>query len=72
MRIFCATFAAERWHVLILGHWGGVAVGLGILLGVDRYRGGFWRLDELNYLLAGTVGINPVLGNFQFPVLPGG
>ncbi|MFL5706109.1 MAG: DoxX family membrane protein [Ktedonobacteraceae bacterium] len=43
--------------------WGEVAVGLGILLGIlTGIAAGFGVLMNLNYLLAGTVSINPVLG----------
>ncbi len=43
--------------------WGEVAVGLGLLLGVlTGIAAGFGVLMNLNYLLAGTVSINPVLG----------
>lgn len=43
--------------------WGEVAVGLGVLLGVlTGIAAGFGVLMNLNYLLAGTVSINPVLG----------
>lgn len=45
--------------------WGEVAVGLGVLLGVlTGIAAGFGVLMNLNYLLAGTVSINPVLGMF--------
>jgi thiosulfate dehydrogenase [quinone] large subunit len=45
--------------------WGEVAVGLGVLLGVlTGIAAGFGVLMNLNYLLAGTVSINPVLGVF--------
>lgn len=45
--------------------WGEVAVGLGVLLGVlTGIAAGFGVLMNLNYLLAGTVSINPVLGAF--------
>lgn len=45
--------------------WGEVAVGLGILLGaLTGIAAGFGVLMNLNYLLAGTVSINPVLGMF--------
>jgi thiosulfate dehydrogenase (quinone) large subunit len=45
--------------------WGEVAVGVGILLGVlTGIAAGFGVLMNLNYLLAGTVSINPVLGMF--------
>ncbi len=43
--------------------WGEFAVGLGILLGfLAGIAAGFGVLMNLNYLLAGTVSINPVLG----------
>jgi thiosulfate dehydrogenase [quinone] large subunit len=43
--------------------WGEVAVGLGVLLGVlTGIAAGFGVLMNMNYLLAGTVSINPVLG----------
>lgn len=45
--------------------WGEVAVGLGILLGaLTGIAAGFGVLMNLNYLLAGTVSINPILGTF--------
>lgn len=45
--------------------WGELAVGLGILLGaLTGIAAGFGVLMNLNYLLAGTVSINPVLGTF--------
>src|SRR5947209_8319474 len=45
--------------------WGEVAVGLGILLGIlTGIAAGFGVLMNLNYLMAGTVSINPVLGMF--------
>ncbi|HLH61455.1 MAG TPA: hypothetical protein VKV20_07180 [Ktedonobacteraceae bacterium] len=45
--------------------WGEVAVGVGVLLGVlTGIAAGFGVLMNLNYLLAGTVSINPVLGMF--------
>jgi thiosulfate dehydrogenase [quinone] large subunit len=45
--------------------WGEFAVGLGVLLGVlTGIASGFGVLMNLNYLLAGTVSINPVLGVF--------
>lgn len=47
----------------ILVTWGEIAVGLGLLLGVlTGIAAGFGVLMNLNYLLAGTVSINPVLG----------
>ena len=43
--------------------WGELAVGLGILFGVlTGVAAGFGVLMNLNYLLAGTVSINPILG----------
>ena len=43
--------------------WGEVAVGLGVLFGVlTGIAAGFGVLMNLNYLLAGTVSINPILG----------
>jgi thiosulfate dehydrogenase (quinone) large subunit len=43
--------------------WGEVAVGLGVLIGaLTGIAAGFGVLMNLNYLLAGTVSTNPVLG----------
>ncbi len=43
--------------------WGEVAVGVGLLLGVlTGIAAGFGVLMNLNYLLAGTVSVNPILG----------
>lgn len=43
--------------------WGEVAVGLGILIGLlTGIAAGFGVLMNMNYLLAGTVSINPILG----------
>jgi thiosulfate dehydrogenase [quinone] large subunit len=54
---------AGLWSFLIT--WGEVAVGLGILVGVlTGIAAGFGVLMNLNYLLAGTVSINPILGTF--------
>ncbi len=54
---------AGLWSFLIT--WGEFAVGLGVLLGVlTGVAAGFGVLMNLNYLLAGTVSINPVLGVF--------
>lgn len=51
--------------VSFLVTWGEVAVGLGILVGaLTGIAAGFGVLMNLNYLLAGTVSINPVLGMF--------
>jgi len=45
--------------------WGEVAVGLGVLVGIlTGIAAGFGVLMNLNYLLAGTVSINPILGVF--------
>lgn len=45
--------------------WGEFLVGAGVLLGVlTGIAAGFGVLMNLNYLLAGTVSINPVLGAF--------
>jgi thiosulfate dehydrogenase [quinone] large subunit len=45
--------------------WGEVAVGLGILVGaLTGIAAGFGVLMNLNYLLSGTVSINPILGMF--------
>ena len=54
---------AGLWSFLIT--WGEFAVGLGVLLGIlTGIAAGFGVLMNLNYLLAGTVSINPVLGMF--------
>lgn len=51
------------WSFLIT--YGEFAVGVGVLLGVlTGIAAGFGVLMNLNYLLAGTVSINPVLGMF--------
>lgn len=45
--------------------WGELAVGLGVLVGaLTGIAAGFGVLMNLNYLLSGTVSINPVLGTF--------
>jgi thiosulfate dehydrogenase [quinone] large subunit len=45
--------------------WGEVAVGLGVLLGaLTGIAAGFGVLMNFNYLLAGTVSTNPILGMF--------
>jgi thiosulfate dehydrogenase [quinone] large subunit len=45
--------------------WGEVAVGLGLLVGaLTGIAAGFGVLMNMNYLLSGTVSINPVLGMF--------
>jgi len=71
--------AVQGWYVWFLQHavqpnaglysflvtYGEFAVGLGILLGVlTGIAAGFGVLMNLNYLLAGTVSINPILGVF--------
>jgi len=51
--------------VSFLVTWGEVAVGLGVLVGaLTGIAAGFGVLMNLNYLLAGTVSINPILGTF--------
>jgi thiosulfate dehydrogenase [quinone] large subunit len=48
-----------------LTSWGELAVGLGILVGaLTGIAAGFGVLMNMNYLLSGTVSINPVLGMF--------
>lgn len=43
--------------------WGEVAVGLGVLVGaLTGIAAGFGVLMNLNYMLAGTVSVNPILG----------
>jgi thiosulfate dehydrogenase [quinone] large subunit len=63
---FLQTFVlpnAGWWSFLIT--WGEVAVGLGLLLGaLTGIAAGFGVLMNFNYLLAGTVSINPILGVF--------
>lgn len=45
--------------------WGEFAVGLGLLLGaLTGIAAGFGVLMNMNYLLSGTVSINPVIGMF--------
>jgi len=52
---------AGLWSFMVT--WGEVAVGLGLLVGaLTGIASGFGVLMNLNYLLAGTVSINPVLG----------
>lgn len=47
----------------VLVSWGELAVGLGVLVGaLTGIAAGFGVLMNLNYLLAGTVSINPILG----------
>jgi thiosulfate dehydrogenase [quinone] large subunit len=49
----------------LLVSWGELAVGLGLLLGaLTGIAAGFGVFMNLNYLLAGTVSINPILGTF--------
>ena len=72
-----ANPAVQGWYAWFLQHivlpnagffsflvtWGEFAVGLGILLGIlTGIAAGFGVLMNLNYLLAGTVSINPILG----------
>jgi thiosulfate dehydrogenase (quinone) large subunit len=74
-----ANPAVQGWYAWFLQHvvqpnvgffsfivtWGEFAVGLGILLGIlTGIAAGFGVLMNLNYLLAGTVSVNPVLGMF--------
>jgi len=69
--------AVQGWYAWFLQHivlpnaglfsflvtWGELAVGIGILLGIlTGIAAGFGVLMNLNYLLAGTVSVNPVLG----------
>lgn len=71
--------AVQGWYAWFLQHivqsnagifsllitYGEFAVGLGVLLGVlTGIAAGFGVLMNLNYLLAGTVSINPILGMF--------
>jgi len=73
------TFSGPRLVRLVIQHvvlpnaglfsflvtWGEVAVGVGLLLGIlTEIAAGFGVLMNLNYLLAGTVSINPILGMF--------
>jgi thiosulfate dehydrogenase [quinone] large subunit len=64
-------FVYQEWEFLNAGSfsflvtWGEFALGLGVFLGVlTGLAAGFGVLMNLNYLLAGTVSINPVLGMF--------
>ena len=74
-----ANPAVQGWYAWFLQHivlpnagffsflvtWGEFAVGLGILLGIlTGIAAGFGVLMNLNYLLAGTVSVNPILGMF--------
>jgi thiosulfate dehydrogenase (quinone) large subunit len=74
-----ANPSVQGWYAWFLQHmvlpnagffsflitWGEFAVGLGVLLGVlTGVAAGFGVLMNLDYLLAGTVSINPVLGMF--------
>src|SRR5205085_9084975 len=74
-----ANPSVQGWYAWFLQHlvlpnaglfsflvtWGEVAVGVGILVGIlTGIAAGFGVLMNLNYLLAGTVSINPVLGMF--------
>lgn len=72
-----ANPAVQGWYAWFLQHvvlpnaglfsilvtWGEVAVGLGLLLGIlTGIAAGFGVLMNMNYLLAGTVSVNPILG----------
>ena len=74
-----ANPSVQGWYAWFLQHivlpnagffsflvtWGEVAVGVGVLLGIlTGIAAGFGVLMNMNYLLAGTVSINPVLGMF--------
>lgn len=74
-----ANPAVQGWYAWFLQHvvvnstglfsflvtWGEVAVGLGLLLGIlTGIAAGFGVLMNMNYLLAGTVSVNPILGMF--------
>jgi len=74
-----ASPSVQGWYAWFLQHvvltnagffsfvitWGEAAVGLGVLLGIlTGIAAGFGVLMNMNYLLAGTVSINPVLGMF--------
>jgi thiosulfate dehydrogenase [quinone] large subunit len=69
--------AVQGWYAWFLQHivlpgagffsflvsWGELAVGLGLLLGIlTGIAAGFGVLMNLNFLLAGTVSTNPILG----------
>lgn len=71
--------AVQGWYASFLQHfvlpnaglfsvlvsWGELAVGLGVLLGIlTGIAAGFGVLMNMNYLLAGTVSVNPILGMF--------
>jgi thiosulfate dehydrogenase [quinone] large subunit len=71
--------AVQGWYAWFLQHivlpytgffsflvsWGELLVGLGVLLGgLTGIAAGFGVLMNLNYLLAGTVSVNPILGMF--------
>jgi len=72
-----ANPAVQGWYAWFLQHiiipnaglfsflvtWGEFAVGVGLLLGIlTGIAAGFGVLMNMNYLLAGTVSINPILG----------
>jgi thiosulfate dehydrogenase (quinone) large subunit len=72
-----ANPAVQGWYAWFLQHlvlpnaglfsflvtWGEFAVGIGLLLGIlTGFAAGFGVLMNLNYLLAGTVSVNPILG----------
>jgi thiosulfate dehydrogenase [quinone] large subunit len=71
--------AVQGWYAWFLQHvalpnaglfsflvtWGELAVGLGLLVGaLTGIAAGFGVLMNLNYLLAGTVSVNPIIGMF--------
>ena len=74
-----ANPAVQGWYAWFLQHvvlpnagffsflvtWGEFAVGVGLLLGIlTGIAAGFGVLMNMNYLLAGTVSVNPILGMF--------
>jgi thiosulfate dehydrogenase [quinone] large subunit len=74
-----ANPAVQGWYAWFLQHvvlpnaglfsflvtWGETAVGVGLLLGIlTGIAAGFGVLMNLNYILAGTVSTNPILGMF--------
>lgn len=63
---FLKTFVVPNAGLFsILVSWGELAVGLGLLVGaLTGIAAGFGILMNLNYLLAGTVSVNPILGTF--------
>jgi thiosulfate dehydrogenase (quinone) large subunit len=74
-----ANPSVQGWYAWFLQHvvltnaglfsflvtWGEIAVGVGVLLGIlTGIAAGFGVLMNMNYLLAGTVSVNPILGMF--------